>query len=164
MDIQSIVAQLKQEASRIEHAIAALMGLGSQPVRRGRSRKISQTKPKSGPEASSYERGCSCRNRRCQEGLVGEAERQTRAQETCRRLQEDQGSYADECRCQEEAVGVDEGALGGEKLWADNGPIIKNHVAPIAAAVDGAVAGSLTRVECGAFSRPRNAKGPLSTD
>ena len=34
MDIESVVAQLRQEASRIEHAIAALMalvGLGSQP-------------------------------------------------------------------------------------------------------------------------------------
>jgi hypothetical protein len=31
MDIQSVVAQLKQEASRIEQAIAAAVGLGSQP-------------------------------------------------------------------------------------------------------------------------------------
>ena len=45
MDIQSIVAQLRQEASRIEHAIAALMGLGSQPARRGRPPKRSQAKP-----------------------------------------------------------------------------------------------------------------------
>ena len=44
MDIQSIVAQLRQEASRIEHAIAALTGLGSQPVRRGRPPKRSQAK------------------------------------------------------------------------------------------------------------------------
>jgi hypothetical protein len=50
MDIQSIVAQLKQEASRIEHAIAALMGLGSQPARRGRPPKGSQTKPAKGPQ------------------------------------------------------------------------------------------------------------------
>ncbi len=38
MDIESVVAQLRQEASRIEQAIAALMalvGLGSQPARRG---------------------------------------------------------------------------------------------------------------------------------
>jgi hypothetical protein len=42
MDIQSIVAQLRQEASRIEHAIAALTGLGSQSARRGRSPKTSQ--------------------------------------------------------------------------------------------------------------------------
>ena len=45
MDIQSIVVQLRQEASRIEHAIAALMGLGSQPARRGRPSKRSQAKP-----------------------------------------------------------------------------------------------------------------------
>jgi hypothetical protein len=38
MDIQGIVAQLRQEASRIENAIAALMGLSSQPVRRGPGR------------------------------------------------------------------------------------------------------------------------------
>src|ERR1039458_10675453 len=36
MDIESILTQLRQEASRIEHAIAALVGLGSQPARRGR--------------------------------------------------------------------------------------------------------------------------------
>src|SRR5271166_5349149 len=44
MDIQSIVAQLKQEAGRLEQAIAALAGLGSQPARRGRPPKGSQTK------------------------------------------------------------------------------------------------------------------------
>ena len=48
MDIQSIVAQLRQEASRIEHAITALVGLGSQPARRGRPPKRSQAKPASG--------------------------------------------------------------------------------------------------------------------
>jgi hypothetical protein len=42
MDIQGIVAQLRQEASRIENAISALMGLGSQPARRGRPPKGSQ--------------------------------------------------------------------------------------------------------------------------
>ena len=36
MDIQGIVTQLRQEVSRIEQAIAALAGLGSQPARRGR--------------------------------------------------------------------------------------------------------------------------------
>ena len=45
MDIQSIVAQLRQEASRIEHAIAALAGLNSQPARRGRPSKRSHAKP-----------------------------------------------------------------------------------------------------------------------
>ena len=44
MDIQGIVAQLRQEASRIEQAIAALMGLGSQPARRGRPPKGSPPK------------------------------------------------------------------------------------------------------------------------
>jgi hypothetical protein len=48
MDIQSIVAQLRQQAGRIEHAIAALTGLGSQPARRGRLSKRSQAKPASG--------------------------------------------------------------------------------------------------------------------
>ena len=48
MDIQSVVAQLRQEASRIENAIAALVGLGSQPARRGRPPKVSQAKPASG--------------------------------------------------------------------------------------------------------------------
>ena len=38
MDIQGIVARLRQEAGRIENAIAALMGLGSQPARRGPGR------------------------------------------------------------------------------------------------------------------------------
>ena len=42
MDIQGIVAQLRQEASRIEHAIAALAGLGSQQARRGRPRKVNK--------------------------------------------------------------------------------------------------------------------------
>jgi hypothetical protein len=45
MDIQGIMAQLRQEASRIEHAISALTGLGSQGTRRGRSPKASQAKP-----------------------------------------------------------------------------------------------------------------------
>ncbi len=44
MDIQSIVAQLRHEARRIEHAIAALTGLGSQSARRGRPPKRSQAK------------------------------------------------------------------------------------------------------------------------
>jgi hypothetical protein len=47
MDIQSIVAQLRQEANRIEQAIAALAGLGSQP-RRGRPPNVSQAKPAGG--------------------------------------------------------------------------------------------------------------------
>jgi hypothetical protein len=45
MDIQSVVEQLRQEVSRIEHAIAALAGLGSQPAPLGRPRKRSQAKP-----------------------------------------------------------------------------------------------------------------------
>jgi hypothetical protein len=45
MDIQSIVEQLRQEANRIEHAIAALAGLGSQSAQRGRPPKRSQAKP-----------------------------------------------------------------------------------------------------------------------
>ena len=40
MDIQGIVEQLRQEASRIERAIAALVGLGSQPAH-PRRRKMS---------------------------------------------------------------------------------------------------------------------------
>ena len=50
MDIQNIVAQLRQEASRIEHAITALVGLGSEPARRGRPPKRSQAKPAGGPK------------------------------------------------------------------------------------------------------------------
>src|ERR1019366_596904 len=50
MDIQSIVAELRQEASRIENAIAALVGLGSQPARRRRPPKGSHAKPASGPK------------------------------------------------------------------------------------------------------------------
>jgi hypothetical protein len=45
MDIQSIVTQLRQEASRIEHVIAALAGLGSQPAGRGRAPRRSHAKP-----------------------------------------------------------------------------------------------------------------------
>ena len=48
MDIQGIVAQLEGEVSRIERAIAALVGLGSQPAQRGRAPKGSQGKPASG--------------------------------------------------------------------------------------------------------------------
>jgi len=47
MDISSVVTQLRQEIERIEYAIAALMGLGSQPARRGRPSKRSQAKPAS---------------------------------------------------------------------------------------------------------------------
>src|SRR5271165_4216186 len=45
MDIHGIVAQLRQEASRIENAIAALVGLGSQPTRRGRPPQVRLAKP-----------------------------------------------------------------------------------------------------------------------
>jgi len=38
-------------------------------------------------------------------------------------------------------------------LSAHNWPIIKNHLAKIAAAIDGVQAGSFSRVECGVFSR-----------
>ena len=48
MGIPSVVAELRQEVARIERAIAALMGLGSQPARRGRPAKASQAKPASG--------------------------------------------------------------------------------------------------------------------
>ena len=42
MDLQGIVAQLRQEANRIERAIAALVGFGSPSPRRGRPPKASQ--------------------------------------------------------------------------------------------------------------------------
>ena len=44
MDVQSIVAQLREEVSRIDQAIAALVGMGSQPARRGRPPKSGQAK------------------------------------------------------------------------------------------------------------------------
>ena len=50
MDIESVVALLRQEVSRIEQAIAALVGTGSQPARRGRPPKASQAKAASGPK------------------------------------------------------------------------------------------------------------------
>src|ERR1035438_9899446 len=48
MDIQDILAQLRQEARRIEQAIAALVGLGRQTAPRGGPPKGSQAKPTSG--------------------------------------------------------------------------------------------------------------------
>ena len=48
MDITSIVAQLRQEVSRIENAIAALIGTGSQATRRGRPPKGTQAKSAGG--------------------------------------------------------------------------------------------------------------------
>jgi hypothetical protein len=45
-------------------------------------------------------------------------------------------------------------------LSAQNWPIIKHHVGKIAAAIDGADAGTFQRVDCGAFARPRKPKGP----
>ena len=44
MDISSVVTQLRQEIEHIEQAIAALVGLGSQPPRRGRPPTMSQAK------------------------------------------------------------------------------------------------------------------------
>jgi hypothetical protein len=38
------VAQLRQQTGRIEHAISALVGLDSQPARRGRPPRRSQAK------------------------------------------------------------------------------------------------------------------------
>jgi len=47
-------------------------------------------------------------------------------------------------------------------LSAVSWPVIEPHVAKIADAVDNAKPGSFTRVECGAFVRPRRLpKGPL---
>lgn len=40
MDIENVVAQLRNEISRIEHAIAALEGLGQTTPRRGRPPKV----------------------------------------------------------------------------------------------------------------------------
>ena len=45
MDISSVVTQLRQEIEHIERAIAALVGLGSRPARRGRPTKGSKAKP-----------------------------------------------------------------------------------------------------------------------
>jgi outer membrane protein TolC len=42
MDIQSLVAQLRNEVETIESAIAALVGLGQTTPRRGRPPKASQ--------------------------------------------------------------------------------------------------------------------------
>ena len=50
MDIQNIVAQLRQEASRIERAIAALVGVGSKSTRRGRPPKASQAVKSTAPK------------------------------------------------------------------------------------------------------------------
>ncbi len=44
MDIQGIVAELKQQASRIEHAITALAGFDQPAPRRGRPPKATQAK------------------------------------------------------------------------------------------------------------------------
>ncbi len=64
MDIESIVAQLRQEASRIEQAIAALMalvGLGSQPARRGRLAKKSPGGQATGPKRRRMSAGARAR-------------------------------------------------------------------------------------------------------
>lgn len=48
MDIQGVMAQLREETSRIEKVIATLAGLGFQPAERGRSRRVSKAKPTNG--------------------------------------------------------------------------------------------------------------------
>jgi hypothetical protein len=50
MDIQGIVEQLKQERNRIDQAVAALVGLGSQTARRGRPPKTSQAVQSTAPK------------------------------------------------------------------------------------------------------------------
>jgi hypothetical protein len=50
MDIQGLVAQLRKEASRIEQAIAALVGLGHAAPRRGRPPKSSQPAQTTAPK------------------------------------------------------------------------------------------------------------------
>lgn len=50
MDIQGIVEQLRREASRIENAIAALVGLGQPAPRRGRPPKATQAKQAAKPK------------------------------------------------------------------------------------------------------------------
>jgi hypothetical protein len=46
-------------------------------------------------------------------------------------------------------------------LLATNWPIIRDHVRQVAAAVDGAQVGAVTRVDCGAFVRARkNPRAP----
>ena len=48
MDIQRVMAQLREETSRIEKVIAALAGLDSQPARRGRPPNVGNAKPARG--------------------------------------------------------------------------------------------------------------------
>ena len=48
MDIRNVVEELRQEVARIERAIAALTGLGSQPERRGRPPKVGKVEPRAG--------------------------------------------------------------------------------------------------------------------
>lgn len=47
---KGVVAELRQERARIECAIASLVGLGSQPERRGRPPRVSQAKPAGSPK------------------------------------------------------------------------------------------------------------------
>jgi hypothetical protein len=53
MDITQIVAELKAEVARIENAIASLVGLGSQPARRGRPPKSQSPQPAHGKRTMS---------------------------------------------------------------------------------------------------------------
>ena len=47
VDINSVVTQLREELEHIERAIAALVGLGSEPARRGRPPKAKSSQPAS---------------------------------------------------------------------------------------------------------------------
>ena len=112
MDIQSIFAQLRQELEQIDKAIAALVGLGSQPARRGRPPKVSQVKPASG-RTSSHERGGASQDRSGKESMVGKAEGQ--APKKAAPVSKSRQAAADESSHAEEVVGNDEGQMGGAK-------------------------------------------------
>jgi hypothetical protein len=105
MDIADVVVALKEQRTRIDHAIAALEELGS-PARGGRPPKAGST---TGRHMSAAARK-----------QISEAMKQRwakwkgkSAEEVC--LRQDEGPSNDERSGREEVVCVDEGALGGEE-------------------------------------------------
>ncbi len=107
MDIESIVAQLREELRRIENAINALVGLGSVPARRGRPPKTVKKRTMS---ASARARISAAQKARWAKQKGKPAKKQAKAtpKKTTVRT-------SDEWSREEEIVRVDEGAMGRAK-------------------------------------------------
>ena len=114
MNLQSIIAELRQEASRVEQAIAALAGLGSQPARRGRPPKSSQAKSAGGRKRFTMSAAARAKIAAAQKARWAKQKGKA-APKRAKPAQKKASAQADESCYAEEVVGDDEGSVGCEE-------------------------------------------------